>query len=213
MFFKFAHSFLDLVFPQKCLGCKELLPNDHHLLCPPCLGQMHFTDPADHCKQCYAYLETDICSRCFRSPSPFSQAFAPYCGNASALSLAQALTHPTGGFLAQSLASLMYVHMEHYAFQTGEWLIPASDEGSQRLAFALSHLLKTPVAEAIQPASLFCKTPQLKQKYQKQFEEQRLTYVTLGLRPLSDDIAEAFALAEAYPRSMNALMFSRALSR
>lgn len=212
MFCQVAYSFLDLVFPQKCLGCKELLPASHHLLCPPCLEQMPFTDPDDHCKQCYAYLDGELCKRCYRTPSPFFQALAPYSGSSSAISLAKGLSHPTGEFLAESLASLIYVHMDRFSFQPGELLVPASDSGSKRLTNALSQLLKVPFLEVIKPASLFRPAPALKKKTHLKLEERRLTFVTLGLRDFSEELNEANLLAEAYPRSMNALLFSRALS-
>jgi hypothetical protein len=212
MLFEVAHSFLDLVFPRTCLGCKELLPANHHLLCPPCLEQMPFTDPEEHCKQCYTFLQGEICNQCYRSPSPFFRCLAPYSGSSSAIALAKGLSHPTGGFLAKSLASLIYVHMEQFSFQPGEWLISASDPGSKRLTSALSHLLNIPALEVIRPASFLHPTPQLKKKIPIALEERQLTFVTLGLRAFADELQEANLLAEAFPRSINALMFSRSLS-
>lgn len=204
-----AQSFLDLVFPQTCLNCKQLLPQNLHLLCPVCLEQMPFTEPEDHCKHCYAFLNGELCNRCIRSPSPFFQCLAPFSGSLSAMALARGLLHPTGKFLATSLASLIIVHMDRHNFAPGQWLIPAADAGSIRLTSALSQFLKIPFYQAINPPSLLLPCPSLKKKSVPLLEEQNITFVSLGTKGFTNELQEAGVLTEAFPRSLNALIFSR----
>lgn len=211
MFSPIGRSFLDLLFPPTCLHCKHMLPQDHHLLCPSCMEQMPFTEPEEHCKLCYAYLNGDLCHRCLRSPSPFFRCLAPFSDNLSAKALTQGLLHPTGGFLANSLASLMLLQMDRHAFPHGEILISASDSGSKRLTAALSHLLDIPYHDAIKPSSLFHPFPQLKSQTALFLEEKALTFISSGMRGFKMDLQEANVLSEAYPQSINAVIFSRSI--
>lgn len=172
---------------------------------------MPFTDPTEHCKLCYAFLNGEVCGRCIRSPSPFFRCLSPFSGSSTAISLIQSLLHPGGSFLADSLASLILMHMDRHHFPLGDIIIPASDAGSKKLAEALSRLLKIPFQDAIKEPSFFQHTPVLKRKTKPFLEERRLTFVSTGIRNFHTDFQEAMLLSEVFPESINALIFSRGI--
>lgn len=193
--YKILPSFLDLLFPLKCLSCQVILPESLQLLCKSCLNDLSPSQPAERCRTCYCYKEGEACLFCSKEPSPFIRTFAAFDGCTPLEALANKLGSADGAFLANSLASLMVLQLENSPLREFEVLVPSHDLASKRLTKALGELLKMPVATDLQSI--------------ERPEEKRVLMVSTGHKPFSEYRNEGIRLAESFPRSLQMLFLMR----
>lgn len=188
-------SFLDLLFPLKCLSCQAMLPESLELLCHDCLSEINPSQPQERCRSCYSYKTDDLCVSCLKEASPFFRTYAVFDASAPLEKLLQKLGAADGGFLAKSLAGLMLLKIEKSPLREFEVLVSSSDQASTRLTYALGELLKIPVIESYKKAEALT--------------EKRVLMISTGSKAFSEYREEGILLAQSFPRSLQMLFFMR----
>lgn len=206
-----ANSLLDFLFPRLCLNCSNVLPYDLNLLCAPCLSEMQFSDPEELCKHCASFKGDDHCKRCPKNPSPFLRTLALFHEKEGAKALSATLSREGGGFLAESIAGMLLVQMERAGMPFPEIWIPAQDKGSKIVAQALEKITSIPSIDCIKKGNWIKPKATLKKKQTVRIEEKNICLVCIGPQRFASLAEEGEVLAEAYPKTMNALMLSREL--
>jgi ComF family protein len=107
---------VDIVFPHKCLSCKEQVESDGSL-CHICWEEIEFiTTP--QCFQCGTPFEIEssdlsICGQCISNPPKYSKARALFCYNEKS---------------SRIITSFKYYDNTHYSKHFAKWLIRTGNE-------------------------------------------------------------------------------------
>jgi ComF family protein len=115
-----VRGFLDLVYPNFCLACKNkiVLNKEQNLLCANCLDKIEKNLPP-FCSACGRHLDTeaiakDTCKSCRNTKFYFDRAFSPYVYTGIIKQLIHEFKYAGRDYLGKYLGSLMNAFIRDY---------------------------------------------------------------------------------------------------
>ncbi|MBS1151115.1 MAG: phosphoribosyltransferase [Myxococcaceae bacterium] len=116
---------LDVVFPERCLGCDRVLPQPRAFFCDDCAPQVEEI-PTPACLGCHepGVHEGGRCERCRRRPPRFTFAFAPLEHSGAVARAIQRFKYEGHPELARPLGTLLVLRAKAFLAQAPEWVVP-----------------------------------------------------------------------------------------
>ena len=231
------HSFLHLVFPSYCLHCEELTSHDQSFLCSSCLTLLELIDPDQRCSACFGQKDPSLgrrCTDCLKEYSIFKGVGAAFDYIGPAASLIKKLKYANQPYLAEGAGAFLVAQWDRLNWPVPDVIIPVPlsfthwvNRGYNQSALLAEHmslLLNVPVWDALYRKSGDFSQAALSLSQRKSLGSDRfLLKKNYCLEDkvilLLDDVMTsgstlkrcAEVLAEGYPTSLYALVFSRAL--
>lgn len=217
------NSLLDLLYPRLCLSCKRALPGDLILLCKECLCEISFSDLRERCTGCFTLLsdgETERCSACRTTPSPFYRILSALDTTPAAMALQNGMEQIQTAFLVKGCAAFIVVQLLHKRIPWPTLIVPAPTPPlsflSEKIAFQrllaeeLGRILNVPVLKALKVSSELA-TPMLRPKKQSLINDQKILLVGPMQLPSQNFQSLGVAIAEGCPRLIVGVTFSASL--
>ncbi|MDI6758113.1 MAG: ComF family protein [Candidatus Omnitrophota bacterium] len=120
MLHKFINALVNIVYPKKCLACKEKLKIhlQNELICAKCLKNIKKNTPP-FCSSCGRHLvktnfAKNICPSCLRGKLHFDRAFSPYTYKGSIKRLIHEFKYKGKDYLGSPLGAMMIDFINEY---------------------------------------------------------------------------------------------------
>jgi ComF family protein len=117
---RFINALVDIVYPKKCLACKEKLriPSQKEPICAKCLAKIKRNIPP-FCSSCGRHLEKsnfvkNICPRCLKAKLHFDRAFSPFVYEGVIKELIHEFKYKSKNYLGSYLSAMMVEFIKEY---------------------------------------------------------------------------------------------------
>lgn len=117
---------LDAVFPERCVGCDDVLPDPRAFFCGACVGEVEQLPEAPACARCHepGVFRTGRCDRCEKRPPKFTKAFAPLEHAGAVARAVQRFKYEGHPELARPLASLLVAGAKAFLASAPTLVVP-----------------------------------------------------------------------------------------
>jgi ComF family protein len=119
---KLKLSFIHLVYPARCLHCREALPPDFPQLCEVCASLLELISPQGRCHSCFTPLREEfafLCQECLHHPSSYCYQASAFYYEGPAATLVKRLKYGNQPYLAKGMAAFLVVQFDQL-----QWLLP-----------------------------------------------------------------------------------------
>ncbi len=117
---QFINGLVDIIYPRKCLGCREKLPpaSQNEPICAKCLSNIKKSIPP-FCSSCGRHLEKsnlikNTCRNCLRSKLHFDRAFSPFTYEGTIKRLIHEFKYKGKDYLGPYLSAMMVEFIKEY---------------------------------------------------------------------------------------------------
>jgi ComF family protein len=162
---------IDIVYPKKCLACKDRLEinSAEEFICSKCREKIQKNTPP-FCRHCGRYLNPkkdagNICAKCIRQPLSFDRAFSPCAYSGVIKELIHEFKYKNKPYLGKPLSEIMISFIREYnlPFSYADLVVPVPLHNARlrEREFNQAEILSSHIAKELNinfsPAALFRK--------------------------------------------------------
>jgi ComF family protein len=121
------NSLCHLIYPSRCLHCREHLPPETTLLCNSCAELLELINPDERCQTCFIPSKngsTDHCKNCHDNPSLFYQKAAVFDYIGPAATLVKKIKYANQPFLARGMGAFLAAQFDRLDWPLPDALVP-----------------------------------------------------------------------------------------